>query len=73
MKNLLLASLASTVLLAFIGCADDSHPMTTAGSTTLTSDSKNMTGSTVTTSTDTTTNAAPPAPDYPAIHSSGQH
>jgi hypothetical protein len=81
MKNFPVASISLVGLLALVGCADNSQSQNTAStsSVTMSGDSKNMTGNTV-------TQEAPPPPDnssstttttsttagYPAIHSNGQ-
>ncbi len=81
MKNFLVASVTSLGLIALTGCADDSQTQSTAStsSVAMSSDSKNMTGNTVTqeapppadntTSSTTTTSTTA---GYPAIHSNGQ-
>jgi len=86
-KNLILAFVSSAGLIALAGCADESgsHTAYQSGSATLSSDPKDMTSRTA---TSTSTDITPPSqtekstttqtetddngPSYPAIHSNGQ-
>ncbi len=82
MNKLLLSALASVGVLALVSCADDTTTRTRtydSSTTTMSSDSKNMTGETMTRSTvqpapavDTNTVTDPNAIPYPAIHTNGQ-
>ena len=80
MNKILFSVVATVGVLALASCADDTRSTSTYRSTTtMSSDSKNMSGDTMTRSTvepapvvDTNTVTDPNAIPYPAIHTNGQ-